>query len=138
MNINAIYTKIENQRPDLRVCLPVHSQKVHDKLDEQSNVIKAQSIKLGRHHPMVRDLRERHEQLIDDAIRALNLSNTTLHHLNDPSYRYLCTDINNPRPAEVTTNTLGTQPQVESIATVEANVPVPMQIITRLLKQQSL
>jgi hypothetical protein len=138
MNINAIYTKIKNQRPDLRVCLPVLSQKVHDILDEQSNVIQAQSNKLGRHHPVVQDLRERHECLIDDANRALHLCNTTLHQLDDPSYRYLCTEINNPQPAEVVMDTLGTQTPVESIATFEADVPVPMQMITRLLKQQSL
>ena len=86
ININSIYTKIENQRPDLRVCLPVLSQKVHNILDEQSNVIQAQSIKLGRHYPMVRELRERHERLIDDANRALHICNTSLYHLDDPSY----------------------------------------------------
>ena len=82
MNINAMYTKIKNQRPDLRVCLPVHSQKV-----QWPSGPMAQSIKMGRHHPRVQDLRERQERLIDDANRALHLCNTTLHHLDDPSYR---------------------------------------------------
>jgi hypothetical protein len=138
MNINAIYTKIKNQRPDLRVCLPVLSQKVHDILDEQSNVIQSKSYKLGSQHPFVQHLGERLERLIDDANRALHLCNTTLHHLDDPSYRYLCTDINNPQPAEDTTDNLGTQTPMGSIATVEADVPVTVQMITRLLKQQRL
>ena len=89
MNINAIYTKIKNQRPDLRVCLPVLSQKVRDILDEQSNVIQSKSYKWGSQHPFVQHLGERLERLIDDANRALHLCNTTLHHLDDPSYSNL-------------------------------------------------
>ena len=81
--INAIYTNIKHQMPDLRVCLPELSQEVLDILTGHSHIIQVQSIKLGGHHPIIKDLSQKHEQLIDDANRALRLCNTVLHHLDE-------------------------------------------------------
>ena len=143
--INTIYTNIEYQDSDLRVCLPELRQAVHDILEAHSNSIQVQSTKLGSHHPVVRDLNQEHDQLVDDANTALRLCNTVLHHLDDLLDAGLVD--NNTQPTEVSTKTVDTAstassaieaPAITTKPMAEDTIPAPTPMITRLLKQQRL
>jgi hypothetical protein len=81
--IDTIYTSISHQKSDLQDCLPKLSEELRDMLGNHFYSIQVQIIKLGREHPVVKDLGQEHDQMIDDANRALSLCNQVLHHLDD-------------------------------------------------------